>query len=173
VTLPTRFEGPGESPGFLLWQATNAWQRAVREALAPLELTHVQFVLLASITWLADAGDGDPLTQRALAAHARTDEMMTSQVVRALEAKGLIERPPHPGDARARTLRPTTAGAALAARAIPAVEAADDAFFTALGTSERGFLKGLKSLAGSTSAAGTSSPPGRARGTARPARRAS
>ena len=171
MTLPTRFEGPGESPGFLLWQVTNAWQRAVREALAPLELTHVQFVLLASITWLA--GAGEPLTQRALAAHAQIDEMMTSQVVRALEAKGLIERAPHPGDARARTLRPTDAGAALARRAIPAVEAADDAFFAALGTSARGFLKGLKSLAAAVSAGDTSAPPGRARGTARSARRAS
>jgi DNA-binding MarR family transcriptional regulator len=165
--LPTRFAGPGDSPGFLLWRVTNAWQRAMRDALAPLDLTHVQFVLLTTTTWLTDAGE--QLTQRALAAQAQTDEMMTSQVVRALEAKGLIERARHPGDARARTLAPTAAGRDLAARAIGAVEAADDAFFAALTTSERGFLTGLKKL----SAAGTSRPPGPARGTARPDRPAS
>ncbi|MDX6728138.1 MAG: hypothetical protein QOK49_2943 [Baekduia sp.] len=145
MSLPTRFDGPGESPGFLLWQTTNAWQRAVREALAPLGLTHVQFVLLATTTWLADAGE--VLTQRALATHVQTDEMMTSQVVRALEAKGLIERARHPDDARARTLAPTAAGRALAQQAIPAVEAADGTFFAALGSSERGFLAGLRKLA--------------------------
>jgi MarR family transcriptional regulator, organic hydroperoxide resistance regulator len=165
--LPSRFAGPGDSPGFLLWQVTNAWQRTMRDALAPLELTHVQFVLLATTTWLTDAGE--QLTQRALAARVQTDEMMTSQVVRALEAKGLVDRAPHPDDARARTLAPTPAGRELAARAIGAVEAADEAFFAALTTSERGFLTGLKKL----SAAGTSPPPGPARGTARPGRRAS
>jgi DNA-binding MarR family transcriptional regulator len=167
VSLPTRFAGPGDSPGFLLWQVTNAWQRTMRDALAPLGLTHVQFVLLATTTWLTDAGE--QLTQRALAAHVRTDEMMTSQVVRALETKGLLERGRHPADARARTLAPTAAGRRLAARAIGAVEAADAAFFTTLGTSERGFLAGLKKL----SAAGTSPPSAPARGTAPPDRRAS
>jgi MarR family transcriptional regulator, organic hydroperoxide resistance regulator len=161
VNLPTRFEGPDESPGFLLWQVTNAWQRAIREALAPLGLTHVQFVLLASIAWLA--GEDRPPTQRALAAHARTDEMMTSQVVRALEARGLIERAPHPEDARARILRPTPQGRALAQRAIPAVEAADEAFFAALGTSERRFLKGLKSLSRATSGQASAASPQPAR----------
>ena len=49
----TRFrEGPGASPGFLLWHLTLAWQRAVTAALEPLGLTHVQFVLLATAWFL-------------------------------------------------------------------------------------------------------------------------
>jgi DNA-binding MarR family transcriptional regulator len=95
--------------------------------------------------------------------------MMTSQVVRALERKGLLERAPHPTDARARALRPTAAGEALAARAVAVVEEADEAFFTGLGASRRGFLSGLKRL----SAAGTTPRPARAPGTARPDRPAS
>jgi hypothetical protein len=39
---------PDKSPGFLLWQVTLRWQRKVTIALAPLDLTHVQFVLLAT-----------------------------------------------------------------------------------------------------------------------------
>ncbi|WP_244312125.1 hypothetical protein [Streptomyces griseofuscus] len=35
---------PGDSPGFLLWHATLRWQRDIATALAPLDLTHVQFV---------------------------------------------------------------------------------------------------------------------------------
>ena len=50
----TRFEnGPGESPGFLLWHTTMRWQRSMAAALHPLGLTHMQFVLLASAWWMS------------------------------------------------------------------------------------------------------------------------
>ncbi|MET7457244.1 MarR family transcriptional regulator [Streptomyces sp. NPDC005574] len=118
---------PGESPGFLLWHATLRWQRAVTAALAPLGLTHVQFVLLACAWWLN--GQGDRPNQLALARQAGTDVKMTSQVLRALETKGLIEREVDPADTRAKRLRVTEAGAELAPRAIAAVEEADALFF--------------------------------------------
>jgi len=83
-------------------------------------------VLLASLTWLDQAG---PISQRQLAHHARTDPMMTSQVIRALEKRGLVVRHAHPQDGRAFSLRATTAGAKLANRAIGAVEGVDKKFF--------------------------------------------
>lgn len=128
--LETVFPDAESSPGLQLWRVTNAWQAVMRAALAPHDLTHVQFVLLSSLAWLPD-GDA-PITQQALAAHAHTDPMMTSQVLRALEGKGLVERRPHPTDARARALRITPSGVALANRANAAVEAADARFFAAL-----------------------------------------
>lgn len=54
---------------------------------------------------------------------------MTSQVLRALEAKGLITREVDPADTRAKLLHVTTAGAGLAPRAIAAVEDVDAHFF--------------------------------------------
>ena len=57
--------------------------------LEPYELTHVQFVLLTSLWWLADHEDRPP-TQARLAQHAGTDPMMTSQVTRKLEARALL-----------------------------------------------------------------------------------
>ena len=127
--LRTAYADASESPGLALWRVTNAWQRAVRAALAPHDLTHVQFVLLASLTWMDRSS---PVTQRDLAAHAGTDVMMTSQVLRALEAKGCVTRTPHPTDGRAMTLAPTAAGVELANRANADVEAADRAYFAAL-----------------------------------------
>ena len=47
--LATEYEAAEDSPGLLLWQVTNRWQSAQRAALKPLGLTHVQFVLLASL----------------------------------------------------------------------------------------------------------------------------
>lgn len=119
--------GPGDSPGFLLWHATLRWQRDIAAALGPLDLTHVQFVLLACTWWLNSQGEHP--NQLALARQAGTDVKMTSQVLRALETKGLIEREVDPADTRAKRLRVTATGADLAPRAIAAVEAVDAEFF--------------------------------------------
>jgi DNA-binding MarR family transcriptional regulator len=141
--LATKFQAAEESPGLLLWQVTNYWQAAQRAALKPFGLTHVQFVLLASLTWL-DAEQ--PVTQRDLATHAATDPMMTSQVLRALEQRGLIERRPHPRDKRARALAATPTGVELANRAIVAVEACDREFFRPLAEDGPPFLRMLQAL---------------------------
>ncbi len=118
---------PGESPGFLLWRATLRWQRSIAEALAPLELTHVQFVLLACTWWLNEQ-DEHP-TQVAVAEQAGTDVKMTSQVLRTLETKGLLKRAVDVADTRARRLTVSRRGAQLAKTAIVLVEQADSEFF--------------------------------------------
>ncbi|MEI9429913.1 MarR family winged helix-turn-helix transcriptional regulator [Mesorhizobium sp. Cs1299R1N3] len=126
--LDTRFKGgPSESPGLLLWRTTMRWQRIMTAALAPLDLTHVQFVLLASTMWLGR--NGEPPNQVQLAAQAGTEVKMTSDVVARLEIKGLIAREADPRDSRAKVIRVTAAGVAAAQQAIVAVEAADAAFF--------------------------------------------
>ncbi|MFI7586832.1 MarR family winged helix-turn-helix transcriptional regulator [Spongisporangium articulatum] len=144
--LDTRHSSAEESPGLLLWQVTNRWQAAQRAALKPFGLTHVQFVLLASLTYLEPALDG-PVSQRRLADHAATDPMMTSQVLRVLEQRGLVVRHPDPADARARALRVTSAGAELANRAVVAVEACDVEFFGPLAGDLAGLLRRLRDLA--------------------------
>jgi DNA-binding MarR family transcriptional regulator len=118
---------PNDSPGFLLWHATLRWQRAITAALKPLGLTHVQFVLLACTWWLHEQGRRP--NQVDLAAQAGTDVKMTSQVVRSLEQKGLLEREIDPADTRARRLRPTRRGTTLARHAVEVVEQVDEDFF--------------------------------------------
>jgi DNA-binding MarR family transcriptional regulator len=135
---------PERSPGFLLWHVTLRWQRAMVAALAPLGLTHVQFVLLASTWWLNEQG-GDP-NQLALARHAGTDVKMTSQVLGKLEAKGLVRREVDPTDTRAKRLRVTPAGARLARRAVEVVERADAEFFEPV-PNPAALLKALQRLA--------------------------
>ena len=122
---------------------TNRWRAAQRAALKPFGLTHVQFVLIASLTWL-DA-DG-PVSQRELANHAATDPMMTSQVLRVLERRGLVRRSAHPTDGRAHALTATPQGRTLANRAVIAVEACDDEFFALLGNDTRAFTRALATL---------------------------
>ena len=123
----TQFSSPENSPGFLLWHATLRWQRSISAALTPLDLTHVQFVLLACTWWLNERGESP--NQLAVATQAGTDVKMTSEVVRKLERKGLIERMVDPADSRAKTLRVTAQGARVARKAIVKVEAVDSDFF--------------------------------------------
>ncbi|EME96907.1 MarR family transcriptional regulator [Streptomyces mobaraensis NBRC 13819 = DSM 40847] len=126
-----RIGGPDHSPGFWLWHATLRWQRAIAETLAPYDLTHAQFVLLSCAWWLNERGELP--SQQALARQAGTDVKMTSQLVRKLEAKGLLDREADPRDSRARRLRITPRGAELARAAITEVERVDAEFFAPAG----------------------------------------
>lgn len=125
--IPFEETEANESTGFLLWQLTTLWQHSIAEALKPHGLTQVQFVLLASLTWLESRHDN--ITQVMLARHARLDVMVTSQVLRALQARGLLERAEHPTDTRAKAITLTAAGRDLANLTIPVVETADTAVF--------------------------------------------
>lgn len=138
------FETPEESPGFLLWQVTNLWQRKIRTGLEAVDLTHVQFVLLASAFWL-NIGK-EPVTQTRIAEHAKTDMMMTSKVLRTLEDKGLILRTQSTRDSRAKSIQITEEGKKLLARAVKIVEKTDIEFFLPLNKELQTFNQNLKRL---------------------------
>jgi MarR family transcriptional regulator, organic hydroperoxide resistance regulator len=127
--LPTRLAGPAESPGFLLWKISNAWQRRQRKALEPYGLTHSQFVVLATATWF---GASETLTQSRISQLSGIDPMTTSQVLRTLESASLIQRVDHPKDPRAKSIMVTRAGRDLARKAIVVVEETDATFFEPL-----------------------------------------
>jgi MarR family transcriptional regulator, organic hydroperoxide resistance regulator len=78
--------------------------------------------------------------------------MMTSQVARKLQARGLLERRVDRTDSRARQLRLTRSGRALLAGALEDVESADEIHFNALGADRRAFVGGLATLAARDSA---------------------
>lgn len=140
----SRFERADDSPGFLLWQLTNLWQQRIRSTLAPLSITHVQFVLLTSIAWLADS---EVLaSQVILSRHAHTDIMMTSEVVRTLEEKGLVTRAVHPLDPRAKVVLLTAEGQQVVQQAVTLVEAVDDQFFKELGEQASTFVRSMQHL---------------------------
>lgn len=140
----SRFEQADDSPGFLLWQLTNLWQQRMRSALAPLGITHVQFVLLASVAWLENSER--LVSQVSLSRHAHTDVMMTSQVVRTLEEKGLLKRTVHPTDTRARVVSLTAEGRKVAQQALNVVETADEQFFQELGGQTSDFVRSMQLL---------------------------
>jgi DNA-binding MarR family transcriptional regulator len=145
--FPSQFDAAEASPGFMLWQVLNRWQRSQRAALAPLKLTHVQFVLLANLIYREKMKKKSTGAQ--LAAQAQTDPMMTSQVLRTLLKQGLITRSEAPQDSRAYLLSSTMEGRYLLKKAMPKVEAVDEGFFGPLGASKKAFIRALLLLASS------------------------
>jgi MarR family transcriptional regulator, organic hydroperoxide resistance regulator len=133
------------SAGFLMWRATNAWQRAQRAALEAFGLTHVQYALLATLA-ADDARKG--LSQAEVSGRSGVDPMTTSQVIRNLEARELVARAASAEDKRAQRVTLTTAGRALVRKALPKVEKADADFFAVAGKNQGAITSALASLAG-------------------------
>lgn len=130
-TNPFQFEEANDSSGFLLWQVTSLWQREIRKALEPFDVTHSQFVLLASMHWLTL--EKQEVTQIILSNHTKIDPMTTSTVLRTLQDKGLIVRKEHSTDTRAKTVALTPEGKSKVLQTVKIVEAFDDEFFSTLG----------------------------------------
>lgn len=123
------FQHPDKSPGFLLWQLTNEWQRQQRKALAKIGLTHAQFVVLANVLWLSSLPD-NIVTQQQVGDLAKIDKMSMSDLVVTLIEKKLLQRLPHKYDKRAYSLILTKKGRNQVLKAIPIVEGIDRDFFT-------------------------------------------
>lgn len=129
------YQTADESSGFLLWRTHNYWQREIRQRLKPFGLTHTQFVVLASTHWLNLQHQS--VTQIDIAQHAKTDTMLTSNVVRALEKKALLKRHEHHRDTRAKTVQLSGKGVKLLEQTIAVVEAFDREFFSQLEDSQQ------------------------------------
>ncbi|EMI70269.1 MarR family winged helix-turn-helix transcriptional regulator [Leptospira noguchii] len=119
-----------DSSGFLLWQVTSLWQRGIQKVLSPLDLTHSQFVLLASMYWLQL--HMEDVTQVKLSRHTKIDPMTTSSVLRTLQSKKLILRREHSTDTRAKIVELTEVGKKVTQKAVKLVETFDSNFFTSV-----------------------------------------
>ncbi len=118
---------PSESTGFLLWKTTNLWQREIKRTLKKYDLTHTQFVVLASSYWLSQKNDN--LTQVEIAEFIEIDKMMNSNVIRKLIEKKLLNRTEHKTDTRAKVVKLTEKGVEILKKAIVEVEQFDELFF--------------------------------------------
>ena len=133
-----------DSPGFLLWQVTNLWHREIKKALEKHQITHSQFVLLASIHWLTI--QQQDVTQIALSNHTKIDPMTTSTVLRTLQTKGFLKRREHSTDTRAKTVALTDSGNNIVVQAIKTVEQFDNDFFRPVDNEEKTFNTQLITL---------------------------
>lgn len=133
-------EGPEQSPGYLLWRISTSWRSSIENTLKSLSLTHPQFVVLATLGWLTR--NGDKVNQLTVGNLAGLDPNTTSQILRGLEKKKLIQRQTAQ-DSREKNPLLTPKGIELLKIAMPIVEKKDAYFFEKLSSQELEMLNRL------------------------------
>jgi DNA-binding MarR family transcriptional regulator len=127
ANLPFGFEAPEDSPGFLLWQTTVVWQRQIKRALEPYDISHAQFVIMATLMWF-EAHHYDT-TQISIVNWSKLDKMTVSKSLRKLVARGCVNRIEHETDTRAKSVSLTEKGKEMVHTLVPIVEGIDTTFF--------------------------------------------
>lgn len=138
------YESDEASPGLLFWRAFYNWQRQIRMALDPLDVTQVQYAIMAALSYLAS--DNMPVIQQDIAETLGTDKMMVSDVIKTLVKKTFILRRGHPRDARAYALSLTALGTKKLKACVPLVEGVDERFFRSTGKYYPHFFESIKIL---------------------------
>lgn len=143
--LPFGFDKPEDSPGYLLWQTTMSWQRLIKKALEAYDISHPQFVIMATLLWF-EAHHTDT-TQILIVNWTKLDKMTVSAALKNLVAKGLVSREEHTIDTRAKTSILTNKGKRLLETLIPLVEKIDAEFFDKLSkTNQQSLMQLLRML---------------------------
>lgn len=117
----SHFERPENAIGFWMWRAAHQYQRVFDRAMEPLQLTHLQFVILAVCGWITEVKT-DPApgaTQREIAEVASVHFAQVSAVLKTLEQKKLIVQRRDKDDTRRRSVTLTFAGVKKVAEAVP------------------------------------------------------
>lgn len=122
-----QIEKPGDQLGYLLTQVSFLKQRVTNAALKELDITYIQFVILAGTLELGE--EGRTVTQQTISTERRLDKAMVSNVVKTLIEKGFLERQSHPIDKRAYTLSLTETGMEKALKGKKIARKIDKSFF--------------------------------------------
>ena len=133
---------PDEQLGYLLTQVSFLKQRIINAALKELDITYIQFVILAGTLELS--ADRKLITQQDISLKRRLDKAMVSNVVKTLIEKGFMIRHIHPVDKRAYTLSLTDTGTEIAIKGKNIALNVDKTFFAKI--NKKAFVKALITL---------------------------
>ena len=122
----------------------NKWHSMIKKELKKMNLTHPQFVVLASLAYLLQ--DSDEVTQVMISKLSGIDVMTVSQILNLLEKHDFVKRKEHSRDTRAKAVILNKKGEEALQKAVPLVEKIDEIFFEKLDTDEKQFKHFLARL---------------------------
>ena len=122
----------------------NKWHSMIKKELKKMNLTHPQFVVLASLAYLSQ--NGNEVTQVMISKLSGIDVMTVSQILNLLEKNDFVKRKEHSKDTRAKAVILSKKGEEVLQKAVPLVEQIDEIFFEKLDTDEEQFKHFLVSL---------------------------
>ena len=122
----------------------NKWHSIIEKELKKMNLTHPQFVVLASLAYLSQ--DSNEVTQVMISKLSGIDVMTVSQILNLLEKNDFVKRKEHSKDTRAKAVILSKKGEEVLQKAVPLVEQIDEIFFEKLDTDEEQFKHFLARL---------------------------
>ncbi len=122
----------------------NKWHSMIKKELKKMNLTHPQFVVLASLAYLSQ--DSNEVTQVMISKLSGIDVMTVSQILNLLEKNDFVKRKEHSRDTRAKAVILNKKGEEVLQKAVPLVEQIDEIFFGKLDTDEEQFKHFLARL---------------------------
>ena len=126
-----------KSTGLLFMRVYNKWHSMIKKELKKMNLTHPQFVVLASLAYLSQ--DSNEVTQVMISKLSGIDVMTVSQILNLLEKYYFVKRKEHSRDTRAKAVTLNKKGEEILQKAIPLVEQIDEFFFGKLNNDEEEF----------------------------------
>ena len=122
----------------------NKWHSMIKKELKKMNLTHPQFVVLASLAYLSQ--NGNEVTQVMISKLSEIDVMTVSQILSLLEKHDFVKRKEHSRDTRAKAVTVNKKGEEVLQKAIPLIEQIDELFFGKLDDDEERFKHFLSRL---------------------------
>jgi len=126
-----------KSTGLLFMRVYNKWHSMIKKELKKMNLTHPQFVVLASLAYLSQ--NGNEVTQVMISKLSGIDVMTVSQILSLLEKHDFVKRKEHSRDTRAKAVILNKKGEEILQKTVPLVEQIDENFFEKLDTDEGQF----------------------------------
>ena len=122
------FKDPQASVGLQFWKLYNKWQKRVTSALLEYQVTHTQFVILASVAWFREQSVAP--SQSEIAKLTGIEKMTLSKAIVRLEKMSLIKRFKNESDTRAISVSLTDKGLNIIPILIKVVERIDSEILT-------------------------------------------
>ncbi len=116
-----------KNTGYILWRVANCWNRKIEKGLSPLNISQVQFILMAGLDRFTQ--NKCYVRQQDLSKYCHTDINVTSQALRKLESKGMVERVYRKGNNKSRYPVLTDLGKATLVKAHEISKIAHTEFF--------------------------------------------
>ena len=123
----------------------NKWHSMIKKELKKMNLTHPQFVVLASLAYLSQDSN-EEITQVMISKLSGIDVMTVSQILSLLEKQNFVKRKEHSKDTRAKAVILSKKGEEVLQKAVPLVEQIDEVFFGKLDRDEKQFKHFLARL---------------------------